>query len=101
MIQRYLRVYKKMDIDQIKDHLIIYGGLAGNCSKCNCMGIKLDTTHCPECQTEFKFLTFRNISENLPKIHKMSETRPELSIIDYDDYRRITGSIKAEGLLGD
>jgi len=101
MTFRYLRVFKKVDIDDIREHLMIYGTLAGNCSKCNCMSIKLEATQCPECNAEFRYIAFRNLSENFPKIQKLIESRPGLIIIDYEDYRKISGAIKAQGIFGD
>lgn len=96
MNPKFIRIYKKVDIDDIREHLLIYGELSGNCSKCKTIGLKFDLRQCPDCNAEFRYITFRNIKENMPKILKLSETHPGVTFVDYDDYKRITGALKAE-----
>ena len=52
MAEKLMRVYKKMDVHEVKSHLLIYGDLGGSCANCQKMDIKLDVTHCTECKTE-------------------------------------------------
>ena len=101
MNSKILRVYKKVDFDAIKESLMIYGTLSAQCAKCNNMNLKLDSDKCPACQTEFKYIAFRTPKENMPKILRIAETRPNLTIVDFDDYKRIEGTAKAEGLFHD
>ena len=101
MSEKMIRVYKKVDVNQIKDHVLVCGDLSANCSKCNAVGIKTNATKCPECSTDFKYLTFRNIKGNMPKVYKLTEERSNLTCIDYDDFKRATGSLKIEGLFND
>lgn len=96
---KFIRVYKKVDVDHIKEHLIICGDLSASCSKCNELSIKMDSPKCPSCQTDFLYMAFRNVKENMPKIHKFSETRPDLMLVDYEDFKRTSDAIKARGLL--
>lgn len=99
MGEKLTRVYKKMDISSVKEHLMIYGDLSAACAHCNEMNFKLEATHCPECKTEFKYISFRNIKTHIPKIQKLLVERPKLVIIDYDDYKRNLGALKAEEFL--
>ena len=101
MSEKLIRVFKKITVDSIKEHVLICGDLFGNCSKCNAMGIKFTSPLCPECGTEFKYMTFRSLHGNLPKISKMTEDRPSLQFIDYDDFKHATGALKAEDLFKD
>jgi len=94
------RVYESLDISKIKEQLLIYGDLAGQCAKCNAMNVNLNAATCPECGTEFKFITFRNVKTNLPKIEKSMAQRPSIKIIDFDDYKRHTASQKAKDIFG-
>ena len=94
-----MRIYRKMDIQDIKEHLLICGDLSSNCEKCKAINIKIDAVECPECHTQFRYITFRNIRSHWPKLQKMSEERPYLSFIDFDDYTRITGALKAREFL--
>ena len=93
---KYLRIFKKVDLDDIQGHLLVCGDLSGNCAKCGEVGIKIETQMCPSCQAEFKYITFRSLKDNFPKIQKISESRPQVVILDYDDYKRLTGSARAQ-----
>ncbi len=99
MNEKFLRVYKKMDIHEIKKHLLIYGDLSAQCAECQAMDIKLDMTACPKCGTPFKYIAFRNVRQHLPKLQKIHESRPEVQFVDFDDYTRITGELKARDFL--
>ncbi len=99
MNEKLIRVYKKFDINTIKKHLLIYGDLSANCANCNEIGIKLDMPKCPKCATEFKYVAFRNVKTNLPKMNKLTAQRPSLNIIDIDDYQRSVAALKAEEFL--
>ena len=96
MNPKFIRVYKAMDIAQIKEHLLIYGDLSGQCAHCQVMDLKLDAVYCPSCRTDFRYLAFRNVRHHLPKLPQLNESRPDLTFVDYDDYARVLGSKKAE-----
>ena len=95
MNSKFIRVYQKFDLEDVKAHLMICGDLSGSCSKCNNLSVKLDMQKCPECQTEFKYIAFRNIRENIVKLLKLSESRPDIKFIDFDDFKKMTGEQKA------
>ena len=97
--QRLIRVYKNLDIDEIKNHVLLYGALAGQCGKCSQLNVKLDAVKCPACSTEFNFIAFSNIKDHLPKIAQIQFERPYVTFVDHDDFKRISGAIKAEGFL--
>ena len=99
MTQRLIRVYKNLDIQQIKAQLIIWGDVSASCSHCNSLGLKLETAQCPDCRTDFKYVAVRNIKDHLPKIIKLNHERPDLILVDYDDFKRISGALKAEEFL--
>lgn len=99
MGQKFLKIYKKADIKEVKEHLLIYGDLAGNCANCQAMDLKVDTVQCPQCQTSFKYIAFRNIKHHLPKMQKLSEERTDLTFVDHDDFSRNLGALKAEEFL--
>lgn len=95
-----MRVYKSVDLDQAKSHLLICGDLTASCANCRSVGLKLDTVKCPECQTDFKYIAFINVKENMPKLLKLNDSRPDLTLIDYEDFKRLTAALKARELLG-
>ena len=40
MSQKFVRIYKKLDINEIKQHLLIYGDLSAQCANCQAMDLK-------------------------------------------------------------
>ena len=99
MSKRFIRVYKSLDFNEIKAHLLIYGALSGSCAHCKTMDLKLDVRQCPQCQNPFKYVSFMNIKDHMPKMLRISQERPDLVFVDYDDYKRTEGAIKAEEFL--
>ncbi|MBN1870297.1 MAG: hypothetical protein JW847_06980 [Candidatus Omnitrophica bacterium] len=99
MNQKFIRVYKKFDINEVKQHLLIYGDLSAQCANCQAMDLKLDTAACPKCKAEFKYIAFRNVRNHLPKLQKMNETKPGIQFVDFDDYSRSIGELKARDFL--
>lgn len=100
MSERFFRIYKKFYVDEIKSHLLTYGALSGICANCKNMDVKLDAAKCPECATEFKFIAFQNVRDHMPKMLKISQERPQIIFMDYDDFKRMEGEEKARGILG-
>jgi phage FluMu protein Com len=88
-----------MDVYQVKEHLLLYGDLSGSCGKCNHVDLKLDSIQCPSCKTTFEFVSFRNPKMHLPKIHKLLNDHPQMTIVDYDDYKTSLGAAKAHDFL--
>jgi len=101
MTEKIIRIFKKFHIDEVKEHVLVCGDLTANCSKCNAVGIKLNSDTCPECGTEFKYVTFRSLKGNIPKILKAAYEKPNLIFIDYDDFKHATGALKIEDLFKD
>ena len=100
MSERFLRIYKKFYIDEVKNHLLTYGALSGACANCKHMDLKLDVPKCPQCGREFKYIAFQNVRDHLPKMLKISQERPNMIFVDYDDFKRLEGEEKAKGILG-
>ncbi len=100
MVNKFIRVYQEIDIQDVKTHSLIFGDLSGNCSQCKAISIKLSASQCPECQTTFKYIAFRNMKSHQAKVHKIKAERPSLILIDYDDYKIATSISKAEELFG-
>ena len=99
MVEKLLRIYKRLDFYAVKNHLLLYGALSGSCAHCKAMDLKLDLSQCPQCHSDFKFIAFQNIKDHMPKILKISHERPEIVLVDYDDYKRTEGAVRAEELL--
>ena len=96
MNAKFIRIYKKLDLEEVKAHLMICGDLSAHCGQCNNMNLKIDMQKCPECQAEFKYIAFRNIKENMVKLLKLSDSRPNLTFVDFDDFKKVIGEQKAQ-----
>ncbi len=99
MNEKFVRIFKKLDVNEIKEHLLVYGDLGGNCSACQKMDITFEATHCPGCQTEFKYIAFRNPRVHMPKLQKLHAERPQVVIVDCEDYNHHIGALKAQKFL--
>jgi hypothetical protein len=99
MDEKLIRIYKSVDLRHMKKQLMIYGDTSGVCGHCDKMDLKLEMDRCPECQTAFSFISFRNVKTHLPKILKLIEHRPNLLIVDFEDYRQGLGAVKALDFL--
>lgn len=98
--ERFIRIYKKFYFDELKHHTLLYGVLSGSCSACKEVDVKLDAKECPACRTPFKYIAFMNPREHMPKIQRMSHERPEIVLVDYDDFKKIEGEERAKNILG-
>ncbi|MEI7997906.1 MAG: hypothetical protein WCH62_00150 [Candidatus Omnitrophota bacterium] len=98
--ERFLRIYKKFYFDEVKAHTLLYGALSGSCSNCKEMDIKLDALHCHSCKNVFKYIGFMNLKDHIPKMLRITQERPYVIFIDYDDFKRIEGELRARDILG-
>ena len=98
--ERFLRIYKKFYFDEVKSHTLLYGVLSGSCSNCKALDIKLDVTACPSCKNVFKYIAFMNPGEHMPKMLKIAKERPDLIFMDYNDFKKVEGELRAKDILG-
>lgn len=96
MSDKLIRTYQKFNTADITPHLLVYGAISGNCAKCDKMDIKVDMPKCPGCDTPFHYIAFRQPKQHMPKLYKLLENNPNLTIVDYDDYKKYIGASKAE-----
>ncbi len=99
LMSQFIRIYQKLDVNEIKKHLMIYGDLGGSCANCQNMDVKIDMANCPSCKTDFQYISFRNIKVHMPKVQRLSEDRPHWKIVDFEDYSRAVGANKAFDFL--
>lgn len=91
----FVRIWKAVDINDISEHLLVVGEAKGDCAKCRALGIDYSSAkNCPECGTEFKYIASRS-----REVAKIINKRPDLIFIDFEDYKKVTGKIKAKGLF--
>ena len=98
--ERFLRIYKKFYFDEVKSHTLLYGALSGSCSNCKDIDIKLDALECPSCKNVFKYISFINLQDHLPKMLRIAQERPEIIFVDYGDFKKVEGELRARDILG-
>jgi hypothetical protein len=96
----YLRVWQACDIPEITKHLLIVGELSADCASCRELAIDHQTAKsCPKCGTAFRFIASRNAGKldmnRGATVKRIKERRPDLTFIDYEDYKEITGKQQA------
>ena len=97
MVQHYLRTFKPFDLEEVKKSLLIIGDLSGNCAACNELGINAyETKACPACGAVFKYIASRRLethpAERFQLAKRLAEKRPDLVLIDYQDYQKTAGA---------
>jgi hypothetical protein len=97
----YMRIWKEIDINQVKEHIIMVDDQLGFCPNCKKIGIELKTLgDCPSCGRKFKFVSSKEAKNGRSDIvMRIKKKLPDLQFVDYDDYERITGKKKAESLF--
>jgi NAD(P)H-hydrate repair Nnr-like enzyme with NAD(P)H-hydrate dehydratase domain len=90
-----IRVWKEFDAGEISKHLLVVGLLTADCSNCRELGIDYSTAKaCPKCGVDFKYIASRG-----KEIKKIKNRRPDLIFIDFEDYKKTTGEIKAKNFF--
>ena len=96
----YLRIWRPCNVDEITKHLVIVGDVTANCASCRELGIEYaQVKTCPKCGTDFKFIAARNAGKIGGTVKRIINRRPDLTFIDYDDYKGITGKQQARDLF--
>lgn len=91
----FIRVWKEFDIEEVSAHLLMAGDLTGDCSKCRELGIDYSKAKvCPKCETNFKYIASRR-----REVRRIKNKRPDLIFIDFEDYKKAQGKLKARNLF--
>ena len=96
----YIRVWQSCNVEEISKCLLIVGDVSADCSNCRELGIEYSkAASCPKCNTKFHFITSRNAGRLDPgrggTVKRIKDRRPDLTFIDYEDFKEITGKQQA------
>lgn len=98
-----IRVWTEIDIEEIDKHLVIVDDIHGFCPGCKQTGIKYnEISKCPKCDRNFKYVTTRENPKSTSGqkiLAKIRKNIPNLTIIDYSDYKSVTDKNKAKSLF--
>ncbi len=98
MVKYFLRVWEELDLEEIKNHLLVIGELSGECFSCHKVGIKIEEKRCPQCRKEFKYIGFRR-KINSSSIAKFRKIYPEVKFIDFEDFKKALFKKEAKKIL--
>jgi hypothetical protein len=100
-VKQYLRIYRQLDVDEIKAHLILVDDLYGICANCRHAGLNYTKDlRCPECGTEFRYLATRHRSETSKILARLEQDGRTITVIDRDDWEKATARNDLRGLFG-
>ena len=94
----FIRVWEERELADIGKHLIVLGELSAECFSCHKVGIDSKAKKCPNCNTDFKFLGFRKRA-TIYYLRKAREEFPDITLIDFDDFKKAIGQNAARKLL--
>ncbi|HRX16575.1 MAG: hypothetical protein JXK07_08145 [Spirochaetes bacterium] len=96
-----IRIWKKIDINDIEGHLLICDDLNAYCSSCKKMGVPIDAKTCPGCNTTLDFITTHekhNTTTGAQILLKMLQ-KSQKTVIEYSDYKHASDKKKAKNLF--
>ena len=93
----YIRVWQPCNAEEIGKHLLIVGDLTADCANCRELGIDYSNAkQCPNCASPFLFIAARGSGGlNKSAVRRIKDRRPDLTFIDYGDYKDIIGRRQA------
>ena len=96
----YVRVWQPMNVEEVTKHLLVVGDITADCANCRELGIEYAKVKvCPKCGNQFHFITARTAvaghRDRGGTVKRIKERRPDLTFIDYEDYKEITGKQNA------
>ena len=96
----YIRIWQACDVQEITKSLLIVGDMTADCAACRELGIEYANAKvCPKCGVTFRFIASRNTGKldagRGGTVKRIKDRRPDLTFIDYEDYKDITGKQQA------
>ena len=102
MANFYFRVGQEREYDDVSKHLLVVGELSGDCFSCRAVGIDYrKEKYCPQCKTDFKFISLRKSSSSITTAHlaRLCQARPDLVYIEFSDVKEISDRLKAKSFF--
>ena len=96
----FIRIWQPCELEGITKHLLVVGDVTADCASCRELGIYYSSAqNWPKCGTKFNFIASRQTGK-LDKcrggtVKRIKDRRPDLTMIDYEDYKELTGKQQA------
>ncbi len=79
---------------EVTTHFLVVGDISSICGNCREVGIDLKLESCPKCGAKFKYAaTQKPLTQSATR--RLKERRPDLTFIDYEDFKVISERTKA------
>jgi uncharacterized Zn finger protein (UPF0148 family) len=88
----YLRVWKKISVEEIEKNLLLIDDLYGTCGNCKKLGLNyLKDKTCPNCGVTFKYVAThqKNIADVIKILNRMESQEINLTMIEREDYNKL------------
>ena len=94
----WLKVWEKIDINKVKNNLLVIGAYKAECFNCHNIDIDKDKAKCPYCGAEFKYVAFREHFPGTKELNSLKER--ECVVIDWQVFKKEIDRQKAKEILG-
>lgn len=88
---KFVRVWTKISVDEIKKQILYVDDLYGTCGNCKKLGLNyLKDRSCPDCKTTFRYMATnsKNPSEIAKMLARMEKENIPFTLIDREDFER-------------
>lgn len=99
---KFVRVWKQLDVNEVKKHILYVDDLYGTCGNCKRLGLNyLKDKSCPECNTTFKYMATnsKNPADVAKLLNRIEKENIQLIMIDREDFERSNASDAAKNLF--
>lgn len=96
----FLRIWKKLKLEEVGRHLLVVGDLSAECFNCHNLGLKNESSSCPECGIKFRYIGFRR-KLNPQDLKRFKEALPEAELIDFFDFKKALSKKEAGSIFKD
>lgn len=84
---KFLRIWQELNLEDIKQHLLVIGELSAECFNCHELGIDSASRSCPNCGTVFKYIGFRR-KLRAQDFKSFNQERTGVKLIDFFDFKK-------------
>lgn len=87
---RYVRVWKQLNAEEVKKHILYIDDFYGTCGNCKKLGLNyLADKNCPECKTTFLYLATHAKNVDVSKIlNRMQKEGITAQLIEREDFEK-------------
>jgi len=100
MDKNFVRVWKELDIDDIRGHLLVFGLKNGICENCNEIINDAALKACPNCSNEFRYVAFRpEVVSDQTFFLKLKDKFSHFIALELNDYKKLIAKTKASDIF--